>query len=75
MKARNDDERLSTEEIEAILEREAAGLPPEPDQSGEPVKIVMREPGKGRFGRWVVGVLIAFVLLGAYQALHRLITG
>jgi hypothetical protein len=75
MKTRDDDERLSTEEIEAILEREASGLPPEPDKSGEPVKIVMREPGKGRFGRWVVGVLIAFVLLGAYQALHRLITG
>ena len=75
MKTRDDDERLSTEEIEAILEREASGLPPEPDKSGEPVKIVMREPGKGRFGRWVVGILIAFVLLGAYQALHRLITG
>ncbi|HSH90955.1 MAG TPA: hypothetical protein VK996_13300 [Ramlibacter sp.] len=75
MKNRDDEERLSTEEIEAILEREAAGLPPKVDEADEPVKLVMREPGKGRFGRLIVGVLIAFVLLGAYQALHRLITG
>ena len=66
-----DDERLTTEEIEAILEREAAGLPPEAHEPGKPVEIVKSEPGQGRFGSWAVWLIIAFILLGAVQMMRR----
>lgn len=48
---------LTTEEIEAILLREGA----EPAEGEKPpVPLVMREPGQGRFGPWIVWLIVAF---------------
>ena len=56
-----DDSRpLTTEEIEAILAQEAENLPPEPHVQPPPLKIVERKPGDGRFGVWIVWLLIVF---------------
>jgi len=62
---------LSTEEIEAILEREAQALPPEPHLPAGPVPIAERQLlGQGRLGRWAVWLLVAFTLFGAWQAIR-----
>lgn len=48
---------LTTEEIEAILLQDGA----EPaDGDKPPVPLVMREPGQGRFGPWIVWLIVAF---------------
>ena len=65
-----EDEKLTTEEIEAILEREAAGLPPEEGADAKPHELVRQEPGQGKFGPWAVWLIIAFILLGAMQMLR-----
>ena len=62
-----EDEQLSTEEIEAILERENAAVPEQPAPEHQ---LVRREPGEGRFGKWAVWLLIAFVALGVLNAMR-----
>ena len=54
------DRPLTNEEIEAILAEEAEQLPPEPHVQPPPLKIVERQPGDGRFGVWIVWLLIVF---------------
>jgi hypothetical protein len=62
---------LSREEIEAILEREAAGLPPEPGAEPPPLRVVTREPGTGRYGRWTAWIwLVVFVFLVIMHSLR-----
>lgn len=64
----SDDERpLTTEEIEAILLQEGAA-PPEGQPA--PVQLAMREPGQGRFGRWIVLLLIAFSFWTIWQTMR-----
>lgn len=64
------DRPLSDEEIEAILAREASELP----EAGIPVPevpVVKREPGQGRYGRWVAWALIVFSLFTIVQSMRR----
>ena len=60
---------LSTEGIEAILAREAAGLP-DAKEPGKAFELVRQDPGQGRFGGWAVWLVIAFILLGVLQTLR-----
>lgn len=62
---------LTTEEIEAILEREAAGLPPEADRPAPPLKLAERQPGQGRYGLLVVVLLLAFSIYTIWQSMRR----
>jgi hypothetical protein len=55
-----DDAPASTEEIEAILATEADVLPPEADAPAPAFKMVERHPGQGRYGKWIVALLILF---------------
>ncbi len=64
--ARADEPPLSDEEIEAILAREADGLPA-PDEAAAEHHIAMREPGRGRWGKVMVWLMVAFILLSAYH--------
>ena len=61
--------RLTVEEIEAILAREA-GEGPAPDATPPPVGLVQREPGQGKFGKWVVWLIILFVVVSAVQVIR-----
>jgi hypothetical protein len=70
MSKRESEEQLSDEEIEAILERENA-LAAEAHEAPQEPKVVQREPGQGRFGKWAVWLIIAFILLGALQMMRR----
>ena len=63
-------ESLSDAEIEAILASEAGPPPLESHLPAQPIPLVAREPGQGRFGRWVVWLIIAFVLLSVWQAIR-----
>jgi hypothetical protein len=65
--APDDDRPLSTEEIEAILLQEG-GAPPEGQPV--PVQLAMREPGQGRFGRWIVFLLIVFSCWTIWQTMR-----
>jgi hypothetical protein len=66
-----DGERLLTNrEIEEILAREAEDIPEAHLQPDEPA-IVKREPGQGKFGRWIAWLLVAFSLLTILQAMRR----
>ena len=68
--AKDDGEQpLSDAEIEAILELEADAAP-ESNLPVPPIPVVMREPGQGRFGRWAVWLLIAFLLLSVWQSIR-----
>jgi hypothetical protein len=58
---------LSVEEIEAILLEEGAAPP---DGQPAPVQLAMREPGQGRFGRWIVLLLIAFSFWTIWQTMR-----
>lgn len=62
---------LTTEEIEAILEREAAKLPPEADQPAPPLKLAERQPGQGRYGVLVVVLLLVFSIYTIWQSMRR----
>ncbi|MRD48725.1 hypothetical protein [Caenimonas koreensis] len=62
-----EDEQLTTEEIEAILERENAVVPEQPLAEH---RIVQHEPGQGKFGKWAVWLIIAFILMGALQSMR-----
>jgi hypothetical protein len=65
----DDPERLLTDaEIEAILEHEAKELPAESDRAAAPIQLVMRQPGQGRFGRWIAWLLVAFSLWTVWQS-------
>jgi hypothetical protein len=61
---------LTNREIEEILAREAEDIPEAHLQPDDPA-IVKREPGQGRFGRWVAWFLVAFSLLTILQAMRR----
>jgi hypothetical protein len=64
-------ELLTREEIEAILEREAAGLPPEAGAEPPPLRLVTREPGSGRHGRWTGWIWLAiFVAMVVMQTVR-----
>ena len=66
-----EDTPLTDAEIEAILEQDAAGLPPESHVQPVPVPFARREPGQGRFSRWAIWVVMAFILFGAlWQSLR-----
>jgi hypothetical protein len=67
--AREADGPLSTEQIEAILEREATVLPPESHVDPPPVAVVENRPGQG-MSRWVSWLLFLFSLLMAWQSLR-----
>lgn len=67
---RHDQGPLSTEEIEAILEREAGGLPPETHLQAPPVTLVQRQPGQGRLGRWLVWLVILFSVATLIQVMR-----
>ena len=62
---------LSTEQIEAILEREASELPPEADLRVPPLKLAERQPGQGRYGLWIVALLLVFSLYTIWQSMRR----
>jgi hypothetical protein len=64
-----EDRLLTNSEIEAILAQEAAELPEAHLPAPEP-GIVKREPGQGRFGRWVAWLLILFSLLTILQTMR-----
>jgi hypothetical protein len=64
-----EDRLLTNSEIEAILAQEAAELP-EAHLPAPEAAIVKREPGQGRFGRWVAWALILFSLLTILQAMR-----
>ncbi|MDP3761333.1 MAG: hypothetical protein Q8R01_12540 [Ramlibacter sp.] len=62
---------LSTEQIEAILEREASELPPEANLGVPPLKLAERQPGQGRYGLWIVALLLIFSLYTIWQSMQR----
>jgi len=64
------DPPIPDREIEAILEREAERLPPPSHAAVPPFKIVERVPGEGRYGRWIVALLIVFSLWTIWQSMH-----
>lgn len=66
-----DPDALSTEQIEAILEREASELPPEANLRVPPLKLAERQPGKGRYGLWIVALLLAFSLYTIWQSMRH----
>jgi hypothetical protein len=71
--AREDDDPegpLSTEQIEAILERESSGLPPEANLQAAPFKLAERQPGQGRYGFLVVALLLVFSLYTIWQSMR-----
>ena len=51
---------LSHDEIARILEDEGAALPPEPHAPVHPVQLAERQIGKGRYGKVVLALLLAF---------------
>lgn len=66
----DDDRLLSNEEIERILAEQAADLP-EAGATPPELSMVRREPGEGRFGKWLVWIFIAFMLMGVIQSLRQ----
>lgn len=62
---------LSNEQIEAILEREASELPPDANQPAPPLKLAERQPGQGRYGLWIVALLLAFSVYTIWQSMRR----
>ena len=66
----SDEPPLRSEEIEAILAREAAGLPPPSELEAPALALVQRQPGQGRVGRWLVWLLIAFSVASVIQAMR-----
>jgi hypothetical protein len=65
------DDPADTAEIEAILAREATRLPLEAHLQPPPLKIAEREPGKGRYGVWIVALLLIFSLYTIWQSMPR----
>lgn len=61
---------LTDAEIEAILEQEANALPAESHLEPPPVPLAQREPGKGRYGRVVAWLLIAFSVWTVWQSMR-----
>jgi len=66
-----DESPADTAEIEAILAREATRLPLEAHLQPPPVKLAEREPGKGRYGLWIVALLLVFSLYTIWQSMPR----
>ncbi|MBC5763556.1 hypothetical protein [Ramlibacter albus] len=57
-----DDAPVRNEEIEKMLEAEATELPPEAHLAAPAFKIAERHPGQGKYGKWIVALLILFSL-------------
>jgi len=66
-----DESPADTAEIEAILAREATRLPLEAHLQPPPIKLAEREPGKGRYGMWIVALLLVFSLYTIWQSMPR----
>ncbi len=66
----SDEPVLATEEIEAILAREAAGLPPPAGVEAPALELVQRQPGQSRLGRWLIWLIIAFSVASVIQAMR-----
>jgi len=66
-----DESPADTAEIEAILAREATRLPLEAHLQPPPIKLAEREPGKGRYGLWIVALLLVFSLYTIWQSMPR----
>jgi hypothetical protein len=66
-----DESPADTAEIEAILAREATRLPLEAHLQPPPLKLAEREPGKGRYGLWIVALLLVFSLYTIWQSMPR----
>lgn len=64
-----EDEGLSNDEIEAILERENA-MPPEAHLPGSEVHLVRKEPNEGRLGRLGLWLVIGFIVMGLVQSMR-----
>lgn len=58
---------LTDEEIEAILAQEAAELP-EAGTVPPELKVAEREPGQGGYRKWMLWVIMAFILLGVLNS-------
>lgn len=57
-----DDKDLSDTEIEALLAREPDALAPQSHLQPPPLCTGVRQPGKGRWGLWIVLLLSLFSL-------------
>ncbi|HUR90032.1 MAG TPA: hypothetical protein VMZ74_13160 [Ramlibacter sp.] len=53
------EERLTNDEIERLLLEDESALPPEGEHV-QPFKLVERTPGKGRYGVWIVVLMLVF---------------
>jgi hypothetical protein len=62
---------LPQDEIEAELAREATELP-EAHETPPPLKLVERVPGQGRYGLWIVVLLVLFSAFTIWQGLQAL---
>ena len=58
----------SAQEIDAILAAEATQLPPEAHLPAPPIPLAQRTPGKGRFGRLGVLLMLLFTALSLWHA-------
>jgi len=63
---------LSNEQIEAILLQEAEQLPPESHVPAAPLKMVERQPGQGKYGAWIVVLLLVFSVYTIWQGMKAL---
>lgn len=57
-------------EIEKMLQAEAQALPPEAHLAAPAFKIAERHPGQGRYGKWIVGLLVLFSLYTIWQSMR-----
>jgi hypothetical protein len=64
---KRDDGVLTNAEIEAILAAEGAS-PLEADQPAPHLQVVRREPGQGKFGKWLAWLLVLFMIAGAIKS-------
>jgi hypothetical protein len=65
-----DEVPVPDEEIEKILDQEAQQLAPQAHLAAPAFKMVERQPGEGRFGRWIVWLLVAFSLYTVWQSMR-----
>jgi hypothetical protein len=66
-----DGDLLTNEEIERILLEEAGELPPEQGHAAAPFKLVERTPGQGRYGVWIVLLMLIFSVYTIWAGMQR----
>lgn len=64
------DEALSNPAIEDLLAREPDALAPESHLQPPPLRMVERQPGQGRWGVWVVCLLLLLSLFTIWQSMR-----